>query len=145
MTATVALENIDIKKKVKAGDEVLKMYGTSIYIEEGEVMSVEELLYGLILRSGNDAAVVIAKAVSGSEGKFVKLMNETAKRIGMKNTVFNNCHGLDEETKNYSTAYDMAVLSRYIYNKSKVYRKIINSYKYTLQTNNKSYLWYNRN
>jgi len=145
MTATVAIENGDIKKKVKAGDEVLKMYGTSIYIEEGEVMSVEELLYGLILRSGNDAAVVIAKAVSGSEGEFVKLMNETAKRIGMKNTVFNNCHGLDEETKNYSTAYDMAVLSRYIYNKSKVYRKIINTYKYTLQTNNKSYLWYNRN
>lgn len=145
MTATVALENIDIKKKVRAGDEVLKMYGTSIYIEKGEEMTIEDLLYGLILRSGNDAAVVIAKAVSKDEKSFVKLMNETAARIGMKNTTFNNSHGLDEETQNYSTAYDMAVLSRYIYNKSSTYRKIINTSKYTLQTDNKSYLWYNRN
>lgn len=145
MTATVALENSNINKKVTAGDEILDMYGTSIYIEKGEKMSIKDLLYGLILRSGNDAAVVIAKAVSNDEKSFVKLMNETAARIGMKNTIFHNCHGLDEETKNYSTAYDMAILSRYIYNKSSTYRKIINTYKYTLATDKKSYLWYNRN
>lgn len=145
MTAVVAIENSDINKRVKAGEEVLSMYGTSIYIESGEEMSIKDLLYGLILRSGNDAAVVIAKAVSKDEKSFVKLMNETAARIGMKNTVFHNCHGLDEETQNYSTAYDMAILSRYIYNKSSIYRKIINTYKYSVVTDEKSYLWYNRN
>lgn len=145
MTATVAIENSDVNKKVKAGNEVLSMYGTSIYIESGEEMTIKDLLYGLILRSGNDAAVVIAKAVSKDEKSFVKLMNETATRIGMKNTVFHNCHGLDEETQNYSTAYDMAILSRYIYRKSSLYRKIINTYKYNVATDEKSYLWYNRN
>ncbi len=145
MTATIAIENSDVNKKVIAGDEILKMYGTNIYIELGEKMSIKDLLYGLMLRSGNDASVVIAKAVSGSEKEFVKLMNEKAKILGMKNTVFNNCHGLDEETQNYSTAYDMALLSRYIYNKSALYREIINTYKYTLETNKKSYVWYNRN
>ena len=145
MTATVALENGDVNKIITAGDEVLKMYGTNIYIELNERMSLKDLLYGLMLRSGNDAAVVIANGVSGSEEKFVKLMNDKASEIGMRNTTFNNCHGLDEETENYSTAYDMALLSRYIYNKSSLYRKITSTYKYKLETDQKSYLWYNRN
>lgn len=145
MTATVALENSDVNKIIIAGDEVLKMYGTNIYIELNERMSLKDLLYGLMLRSGNDAAVVIANGVSGSEEKFVKLMNDKASEIGMRNTTFNNCHGLDEETENYSTAYDMALLSRYIYNKSSLYRKITSTYKYKLETDQKSYLWYNRN
>ena len=145
MTATVALENSDVNKIITAGDEVLKMYGTNIYIELNERMSLKDLLYGLMLRSGNDAAVVIANGVSGSEEKFVKLMNDKASEIGMRNTTFNNCHGLDEETENYSTAYDMALLSRYIYNKSSLYRKITSTYKYKLETDQKSYLWYNRN
>lgn len=145
MTATVVLENTDIHKKFMADTEILKMYGTNIYIELGETMSVEELLYGLMLRSGNDAAVVLAKGVSGSEEKFVKLMNEKAKSLEMNNTVFHNCHGLDEETQNYSTAYDMALLSRYIYQKSSFYRKMIGTSKYSLETDKKSYLWYNRN
>ena len=145
MTATVALENGDVNKIITAGDEVLKMYGTNIYIELNERMSLKDLLYGLMLRSGNDAAVVIANGVSGSEEKFVKLMNDKASEIGMRNTTFNNCHGLDEKTENYSTAYDMALLSRYIYNKSSLYRKITSTYKYKLETDQKSYLWYNRN
>lgn len=146
MTATVTLENVkNLNKKVKAGDEVLKMYGTSIYMGKGEVLTVKDLLYGLMLRSGNDAAVVLANVVSHDEKTFVKLMNEKAKKLRMENTTFKNCHGLDEETKNYSTAYDMALLSRYIYNKSAVYRKIINTYKYDTKSNQKSYLWYNRN
>ena len=72
-------------------------------------------------------------------------MNNKAKKIGMKNTVFNNSHGLDEKTKNYSTAYDMALLSSYAYKNLKWYRKITGTKKYVVQTDRKTYLWYNRN
>ncbi len=143
MTCIVALENGNLEKQIKVSDEVLKMYGTSIYLEVGEKMKLIDLLYGLMLRSGNDASVVIAKAVAGSEEKFVKMMNDKAKEIGMTNTTFSNPHGLDEETKNYSTARDMAKLSRYAY-KNKTYRKIIGTEEYRVQTDSKSYLWYNR-
>ena len=145
MTATIALEKGNLDDIYQVGNEVLEMYGTNIYLEVGEKISLKDLLYGLILRSGNDAAVVIANNISDNEEEFVKLMNKKAKILGMNKTVFSNSHGLDEKTKNYSTAHDMAILSSYIYKKSKLYRKINSTYKYELQSNNKSYLWYNRN
>ena len=143
MTCIIAIEQGDLDSDVEAGEEILKMYGTSIYLELNEKMKLIDLLYGLMLRSGNDASVVIAKEVAGTEEKFVKMMNEKAKEIGMTNTTFSNPHGLDEETKNYSTARDMAKLSRYAY-KNKTYRKIIGTEEYRVKTDNKSYLWYNR-
>ena len=143
MTCIIAIEQGDLDSDVEAGEEILKMYGTSIYLELNEKMKLIDLLYGLMLRSGNDASVVIAKEVAGSEEEFVKMMNEKAKEIGMTNTTFSNPHGLDEETKNYSTARDMAKLSRYAY-KNKTYRKIIGTEEYRVKTDNKSYLWYNR-
>ena len=112
MTAIITLENISLNKEIKVGEEVLKMYGTNIYVEVGEKITIKDLLYGLLLRSGNDASVVLANAVSKNEEEFVKLMNTKAQEIGMKNSTFSNPHGLDEETKNYSTAYDMALLSK---------------------------------
>lgn len=144
LTAIIVLETTDIEKEVEVGTEVLKMYGTNIYIEPGEKITIKDLLYGLLLRSGNDAAVTLAVTAAGSEEKFVELMNQKAKEIGMKNSAFKNPHGLDEDTKNYSTAYDMALLSRYAY-KNKVYRQISSTRKYETTTINKSYLWYNRN
>ena len=143
MTCIIALEEGDLNKEVTAGDEILKMYGTSIYLELNEKMKLIDLLYGLMLRSGNDASVVIAKEIAGNEEKFVEMMNKKAKEIGMKDTTFNNPHGLDEETKNYSTAYDMALLTKYAY-QNKTYRKITGTEKYSVKTDNKSYLWYNR-
>ena len=143
MTCIIAIEEGNLDKMIKVEDEILKMYGTSIYLEVGEKMKLINLLYGLMLRSGNDASVVIAKAVAGSEKEFVKLMNKKAKEIGMTNTTFKNPHGLDEVTKNYSTARDMAKLTRYAY-KNKTYRKITSSEEYKVKTDNKSYLWYNR-
>lgn len=145
MTAVVALENGNVDDIYQAGEEVLEMYGSNIYIEYKEKMSLKDLLYGLILRSGNDAAVVIANNICKSEKDFVKLMNKKAKEIGMKNTTFSNCHGLDEKTQNYSTAYDMAILSSYAYNKFPLYRQISKTYKYISQNKQKTYLWYNRN
>ena len=143
MTCIIAIEERDLNSEVEAGEEILKMYGTSIYLELNEKMKLIDLLYGLMLRSGNDASVVIAKAVAGSEDEFVKLMNKKAKELGMTNTTFSNPHGLDEETKNYSTARDMAKLTSYAY-KNKTYRKITGTEEYRVKTDNKSYLWYNR-
>lgn len=144
MTAVLAIENGNLDDEVTVGEEVLTMYGSNIYIELGEKMTLRDLLYGLLLRSGNDAAIVIGTYIGGSEEKFVEMMNKKAKEIGMINTTYHNCHGLDEVTKNYSTAYDMAVLSSYA-NTLDVYREISKTKKWVTNTNNKSYVWYNRN
>ncbi len=144
MTAVIAIENKNLDEKVTIGDEVLPMYGTNIYIEPGEILSLRDLLYGLILRSGNDAAVSIAKYVSGSIDDFVELMNRKAKELDMNNTIFKNPHGLDEDTQNYSTAYDLAKLMRYA-NTLIDFVEISGTKKWSVTTNKKSYLWYNRN
>lgn len=145
MTAIVALDHAKIDTVYQAGEEVLEMYGTNIYIEYKEKMSLKDLLYGLMLRSGNDAAVVIANHVCKNEKEFVKLMNKKAEEIGMKNTTFANPHGLDEVTQNYSTAYDMALLSSYAYKNYPLFREISGTYKYISKGKDKTYLWYNRN
>lgn len=142
MTCIIALENSDIEKEITVGEEVLSMYGTNIYIEKGEKLKIIDLLYGLMLRSGNDAAITLAYNTLGYEN-FINKMNEKAKEIGMVNTSFENPHGLDDDTKNYSTAYDMALLSRYAYN-NMTYRKIVSTKKYITKSSIKSYVWYNR-
>ena len=144
MTAILAIESGRLEEEVTVGEEVLKMYGSNIYIELGEKMTLRDLVYGLMLRSGNDAAIVISVFVGGTEERFVEMMNEKAKTIGMKNTIFKNPHGLDEETENKSSAYDMALLSSYA-SKNDTYMKIVGTKKYQVQSNLKSYLWYNRN
>jgi len=144
MTAILAIESNLLDEKVEVGEEVLRMYGSNIYVELGEIMTLRDLVYGLMLRSGNDASVVIAKFVGGNEENFIRMMNEKAKEIGMTNTIFNNPHGLDEETENKSTALDMAKLSSYAYRNNE-FRKISKTKKYTTSSNKKSYVWYNRN
>lgn len=146
MTAIVAIENSDIEKEVVVGDEVLKAYGSAIYVEVGEKISIKDLLYGLMLRSGNDAAVVIAKNVGGSIDNFVALMNKKASEIGMNNTLFLNPHGLenDDGSGNMSTAKDMAELTRYAI-KNKDFRNIFGTKKYSVKTNYKTYGWINKN
>lgn len=145
MTAIVAIENADVKSKVTVGEEISKAYGSGIYIKVGEELTLEDLLYGLMLRSGNDAALAIANYVGGSIDKFVEMMNETAERIGMKNSVFKNPHGLDQEDGgNISTAYDMALLTAYAM-QNETYQKIVGTKKYTLKTNMNTYSWTNKN
>ena len=144
MTAVVALENANINDTVTVGKEILTMYGSNIYIEVGEKLTLKDLLYGLLMRSGNDAAITIANYISKDETAFVKLMNKKAEELGMTNTFFANCHGLDDDTKNYSTARDMAILSSYAY-KNNNYRKITKTVKYQTASNLKSYVWHNRN
>lgn len=145
MTAIIVIENTpNLNKKITVGEEVLTMYGTSIYLQVGEQISIKDLLYGLILRSGNDAALTLAVNTSKTEENFVKLMNQKAKELNMKNTIFQNSHGLDEITQNKSTAHDMALLSAYAY-KNTIYKEISSTKRYQTKTDNKSYIWYNRN
>lgn len=143
MTAVVAIESNKLNKTVKVTDKVLESYGSSIYLSIGEKMKLEDMVYGLMMQSGNDAALMIADFLGGEE-KFVKKMNNKAKQIGMKNTIFKNPHGLDEKTKNYSTAYDMALLMRYA-NSYKEFRKITGCKKHTVKTDEKTYVWTNKN
>lgn len=143
MTAVIAIESGKLDKTVKVTDKVLEAYGSAIYLSIGEKMKLEDMVYGLMMQSGNDAALMIAEYLGG-EDKFVKKMNEKAKEIGMKNTTFSNPHGLDEKTKNYSTAYDMALLMRYA-NADPTFRKITGCKKHTVKTNEKTYVWSNKN
>lgn len=146
MTAMVVLNNSNIKKEITITDEVLKSYGSGIYVEVGEKISIENLLYGLMLRSGNDAAIALAHEVGGSMEGFSLLMNETAKLIGMQNTKFLNNHGLEENNKegNTSSVYDMGLLSSHAISNPQ-YRKITSTKKIIVTTNYKTYLWRNKN
>ena len=87
------------------------MGGSQIYLEEGEVMTVEDLMKGISVASANDATVAMAEYISGSEEKFVKRMNDVVKKLGLKNTHFVNCTGLDEKD-HYSSSEDMAIVAR---------------------------------
>jgi len=144
MSCIIALENASVDDVVTVDESIFKAYGSGIYIQVGEEIKLLDLLYGLMLRSGNDAAVMIATYIAGSEEKFVKLMNNKAKEIGMTNTIFNNSSGLDEQGGNYSTAYDMAILTKYAM-QNETYMTIVGTKNYQVKTNYKSYAWTNKN
>lgn len=111
MTAHVALKNSSPTDIVTVSKNASGVEGSSIYLKQGEKIKMEDLLYGLMLASGNDAAVAIAEHISGSVDAFADLMNEEAKRIGVKNTGFKNPNGLDAEG-HFTTAYDLAQITR---------------------------------
>lgn len=144
MTALLALESGKLSDKVEINDVILKAYGSGIYIQVEEEMTLKDLVYGLMLRSGNDAALAIADYVGGSVDHFVEMMNNKAQEIGMKNTKFNNPSGLDEDKGNYSTAYDMAILTSYAMD-LKEYKEIVKTKEYKLTTNKNTYVWKNKN
>ena len=112
MTAIIAAENADPEDVFTVSENAQNQEGSSIYLREGDRISVKDLLYGLLLNSGNDAAVALSEGVSGSTDEFVRLMNDKAREIGCKNTSFKNPSGLCEED-HYSTAYDLALITAY--------------------------------
>ena len=143
MTALVAIENTDLTKIICASSEIKGVYGSMIYLEENECLPLYDLLVGLLLRSGNDSAMTIMKNTLGEE-TFIKEMNELALKIGMKNTSFQNPHGLDDNTKNTSSAYDLALLMSYA-TKNRIFMEITKIKKYKTESNKKAYLWTNKN
>lgn len=110
MTALVAIREGNLSDLVTVSREAAYTEGSAMYLKEGEQLTLETLLYGLMLCSGNDAAVAISEHISGSQAEFAQLMNDTARELGMTNTSFANPNGLDAED-HYSTARDMAVLA----------------------------------
>ena len=112
MTALIVCEQCNVLDRMRIPKEAVGIEGSSMYLQEGEVLTVQELLYGLMLRSGNDAAVALAIYCGGTVEGFAQLMNDKARRLGLKNTHFENPNGLDSPG-HYSTAHDMAVLTAY--------------------------------
>lgn len=117
MTILLVLEALDSGKitlndKVSASENAVAMGGSQIWLEIGEMMTVDELLKATVIASANDACTALGEYIAGSSTGFVKMMNERAAELGLKNTNFENCTGLDDTTKNhFSCAYDLAVIS----------------------------------
>ena len=125
MTLCLVMEAIDdgrlsLDQTLTASAHAASMGGSDIWLEEGESMSVDDLIKATVIMSANDAAVVLAEAVSGSEEAFVSAMNQKAKELGMKDTVFQNCNGLDEEG-HVTSAYDVALMSRDLMTHEKIF------------------------
>ena len=110
ITALVAIKCGNLDKKVVVSEKASSIRGSEIGLKKGEEITLRELLYGLMLRSGNDAAIAIAEGISGSVDEFLKLMNEYALEIGLLNSNFESPHGLDS-SNHYSTAYDLALVT----------------------------------
>lgn len=145
MTTLITINYSDLDETVVVGDEILEAYGSSIYLEVGEEIKLRDLLYGLMLRSGNDAAIAIAYHVAGSMEGFAHFMNEYASAIGMKNTNFINSNGLDSKgVGNISTAYDMALLT-HVAMQNETFREIFGTRNYQCKSNIKNYSWAGKN
>ena len=130
MTAITAIENADLEDIFAVSEKAQNQEGSSIYLRCGEKISVKDLLYGLMLNSGNDAAMVLAEGVSGSVDAFANLMNEKAKKIGCKNTNFKNPSGLNEEG-HFSSAYDLALIMAYAMENER-FREIVGTKRYNI-------------
>ena len=112
MTALVICEQCNVLDRMRIPKEAVGIEGSSMYLQEGEVLTIQELLYGLMLHSGNDAAVALAIYCGGTVEGFAELMNDKARQIGMKDSHFENPNGLDAPG-HYSTARDLAILAAY--------------------------------
>lgn len=143
MTALVVIEHCDLKMEYTVPPEATGIEGSSMYLKAGEVLTVSDLLYGLMLHSGNDAAVALALACSDSVGEFVALMNIKAQELGLENTHFENPNGLDGEN-HYSTAYDLAKLTQCAL-RNEAFKKIVSTKSIRIGerclTNHNKLLW----
>jgi D-alanyl-D-alanine carboxypeptidase (penicillin-binding protein 5/6) len=146
MTAIVAIENGVLSDKVVTSKNAYRVEGSSIYLRLGEKLSLEDMLYGLMLRSGNDAAVAIAEHIGGSLDGFIYLMNQKAEELGMTQSVFNNPHGLDDHEEHYSSARDMAVLTAYAM-KNETFATIVGTKRKTAPLEGEKWdrIWHNKN
>ena len=125
LTAITVIENCNLQDIVVVKKQTTGVEGSSIYLQEGEKLSVKDLLYGLMLRSGNDCALTLALHCSGTAKNFAQLMNQTAKKIGANNSNFVNPHGLHDDN-HYTTAFDLALISCYAM-KNETFREIVST------------------
>ncbi len=133
MTALVALANSSPSDEVIVSEKAVGIEGSSVYLKTGERLTMEQLLYALLLESANDAAAAIAIEVAGSIEAFAQMMNETAAELGLDETHFTNPHGLDDE-EHYTTAHDLAMLARHAL-QNPDFARIAGTYKTTIPLN----------
>jgi len=145
MTAIIAIESGKLNQTVTISENAYGTEGSSLYLKKGEKIKLKDLVYGLLMRSGNDAAVAIAEKVSGSTEGFVYQMNKKAKELGMLDTTFANPHGLDDK-RHRSTAYDMALLTQYAM-QNKTFQSMFKTKFYTSPQGGESWdrHWKNKN
>ncbi|MHB1315231.1 MAG: D-alanyl-D-alanine carboxypeptidase family protein [Christensenellales bacterium] len=134
MTAILAIEHGSLTDVVTVSANASGVEGSSIYLEEGEQLLLEDLLYGLMLASGNDAAVAIAEHIGGNVDAFIEMMNAKAKELGAINTNFVTPNGLHDEN-HYTTAYDLALISSYAI-KNDTFKQIVSTQYYTIPWEN---------
>lgn len=136
-TAITVIQNCaDLDEVITVNDLAVGIEGTSIYLRKQEQISVRDLLYGLMLRSGNDSACALAYHVGGDMETFVNMMNDMAIKAGALNTHFANPHGLDE-MNHYTTAYDLAKISAYAL-KNPIFKDIVSTKQYVIEKTNMS-------
>lgn len=134
MTCLIALENCSLDEIVTVSKKASLTTGSTLGLVENMKISINDLLYGLMLRSGNDCAVCIAEYISGSVEEFSNLMNKKAKELGLSNTNFVTPHGLDNEN-HYTSAYELALITNYALKNPK-FREIVSTKNYTISFNN---------
>ena len=137
MTALLAIELGNLDSKVTCSQNAFGVSGTSIYLREGETLTLREMLLGLMLVSGNDAAVAIAEHIGGTVEQFAGLMNERARRIGAVNTHFANPHGLPDDA-HYTTAYDLALIAREAM-QNDIFREIVSTQRASIPWEGRTY------
>lgn len=130
MTALVALEEGDLSKTVQVAEDACGVEGSSIYLTAGEELTLEDLVYALMLESANDAAAAIACEIAGGIEPFADRMNRLAETIGLTGTHFTNPHGLNDE-EHYTTAHDLAKLTAYAL-QNEQFRKIVSTYRHQI-------------
>jgi len=143
LTAITVIENCNLSDIVTVNPRAVGAEGSSIYLQTGQKMSVEDLLYGLMLQSGNDAALALAYHTSKSVENFALLMNFTAQKIGAKNSNFVNPHGL-HDPKHYTTAEDLAMISCYAM-RNEDFHRIVGTKQHTLKSDDTSRVIANKN
>lgn len=143
MTAIVTLENADISRKTTISKNATLAPPVKMYLQQGEVLTLEQLLYALLMQSSNDAAVAIAEDVGGNVENFCKMMNKKAKELGCIDTEFVTPNGLDKGN-HHSTAYDMALIGAYAIKNSE-FIKISNTKNISFSSNKKTYSIVNKN
>jgi D-alanyl-D-alanine carboxypeptidase len=139
LTAILVIENLDLDSNItvsKTAIDTVPLGSSIMYLKPGEILTVRELLYGLLLSSGSDAAIVLGNAVSGSIPNFMKLMNDKLIQLNCLNSHFTNPHGF-HDNNHYSTAYDMAIIMKYA-SKNETFRTICETQKYLIAPTNKT-------
>ncbi len=141
-TAIVCIENTDVFQTVEITESDMSI-GSSVYLQPGDKLLFIDLLYGLMLRSGNDCAMAIANNTFENYDIFIKEMNLLCRKLGLKNTTFENPTGLDEDSKNISTAFDMSVLMSYCMG-NEAFRDITKTKVYDVDFNDTETSWYQK-